>query len=415
MEAKVRRLLLAGARPPPGWGARAWVADALACAALPAAWRGRYVLLRRLRVGAASVARLADALQAAWAELRLRPGLPAQGELSAEIDEDERVDGLWFDDEAAARLALACRSRQDCGAGRPWWGASLLGPEAWSQWQALAAAPRAQRLQWLAELPWQQRPLPAVRREALRQALSCLAEGGEPAQALAVLAMPLRSEAGALFSDSPPRHAGEAGPSAAPDGVPRRRSSRGALPASPSTGPDGPGPRWHRAADGDPGRAARSNTPASPLRAAASPDEAMPAPAMPMAEPQATLAAALPLVLNLWQALPPAGAEEAWHWLRELAIWLRLPPEDPWWSLLPAVEPAPAPLPLRALRRLALQQTRLPLRRLLRQPGLLLAGPTHWELELPMHSVRLAVRRAGLDLDPGWQALLGRVVRLHYA
>lgn len=47
-------------------------------------------------------------------------------------------------------------------------------------------------------------------------------------------------------------------------------------------------------------------------------------------------------------------------------------------------------------------------------PGRLGATATHLDFERPLASVRLDVRRAGLDLDPGWLPWLGRVVTIHY-
>ncbi|HVZ08884.1 MAG TPA: hypothetical protein VHC04_13310 [Rhodopila sp.] len=50
----------------------------------------------------------------------------------------------------------------------------------------------------------------------------------------------------------------------------------------------------------------------------------------------------------------------------------------------------------------------------LRQPGWLTATETHLELHLATTTVDLAVRLAGLDLNPGWVPWLGRVVHFHY-
>lgn len=47
-------------------------------------------------------------------------------------------------------------------------------------------------------------------------------------------------------------------------------------------------------------------------------------------------------------------------------------------------------------------------------PGRLRAGPTHLDFERPLAGVQLAVRRAGLDLDPGWLPWLGRVIAIRY-
>ena len=43
-------------------------------------------------------------------------------------------------------------------------------------------------------------------------------------------------------------------------------------------------------------------------------------------------------------------------------------------------------------------------------PGRIAATATHLDVFLPMAAVRIEVRRAGLDLDPGWVPGLGRVV-----
>jgi hypothetical protein len=51
---------------------------------------------------------------------------------------------------------------------------------------------------------------------------------------------------------------------------------------------------------------------------------------------------------------------------------------------------------------------------LLRVPGRIAATPTHIDVHYRLTAARLAVRLAGLDLDPGWVPWLGRVVTLHY-
>jgi hypothetical protein len=47
-------------------------------------------------------------------------------------------------------------------------------------------------------------------------------------------------------------------------------------------------------------------------------------------------------------------------------------------------------------------------------PALVLASPSHLDVHFRMQDIRLDVRRAGLDIDPGWLPWLGRVVRFHY-
>jgi hypothetical protein len=49
-----------------------------------------------------------------------------------------------------------------------------------------------------------------------------------------------------------------------------------------------------------------------------------------------------------------------------------------------------------------------------RRPGRVLADPGWIEIHLGLDQVRLDVRRAGLDLDPGWLPWLGAVVRFVY-
>ena len=47
--------------------------------------------------------------------------------------------------------------------------------------------------------------------------------------------------------------------------------------------------------------------------------------------------------------------------------------------------------------------------------GTVSATPTHLDVTMPLHTVDVRVRTAGLDLDPGWVPWFGRVVRFHYA
>ena len=49
-----------------------------------------------------------------------------------------------------------------------------------------------------------------------------------------------------------------------------------------------------------------------------------------------------------------------------------------------------------------------------RQPARLFATLTHLDLELEASHPDIIVRRAGLDLDPGWVPWLGCVIRFHY-
>jgi hypothetical protein len=51
---------------------------------------------------------------------------------------------------------------------------------------------------------------------------------------------------------------------------------------------------------------------------------------------------------------------------------------------------------------------------LLLRSGRLYVTRTHVDLVMPLAGVSLAVRRAGLDFDPGWLPAFGRVVKFHY-
>jgi len=46
--------------------------------------------------------------------------------------------------------------------------------------------------------------------------------------------------------------------------------------------------------------------------------------------------------------------------------------------------------------------------------GVVVRTRTHFDLFLDAGSVDLGIRKAGLDIDPGWVFWLGRVVCFHY-
>jgi hypothetical protein len=54
------------------------------------------------------------------------------------------------------------------------------------------------------------------------------------------------------------------------------------------------------------------------------------------------------------------------------------------------------------------------LRALVLRTGRIAATRTHVDVVFTLAQVDLAVRRAGIDIDPGWVPWLGRVVRFHY-
>ncbi|MDC3955600.1 hypothetical protein [Polyangium jinanense] len=65
-------------------------------------------------------------------------------------------------------------------------------------------------------------------------------------------------------------------------------------------------------------------------------------------------------------------------------------------------------------RRFCRRNLRLGLRDLVCRPGRIGSTRTHIDVVFDLEAVDIRVRRAGLDLDPGWVPWLGRVVRYHY-
>jgi hypothetical protein len=115
-----------------------------------------------------------------------------------------------------------------------------------------------------------------------------------------------------------------------------------------------------------------------------------------------------PIRQALPNPLPPSERREfappaAWAGLARLPRRIDLGRED---GLLAACQLVLA----RYLRRYA----RISLRRLVRRPALVHATRTHIDLRFDARWVDLDLRRAGLDLDPGWVPWLGRVVSFHY-
>ena len=79
------------------------------------------------------------------------------------------------------------------------------------------------------------------------------------------------------------------------------------------------------------------------------------------------------------------------------------------------------PRPILALRAVHLALAKylrrsagLSLRRLVGRHGVVVATATHVDVTFPGEVIDLRLRRAGLDLDPGWVPWLGRVVAYHY-
>jgi hypothetical protein len=67
-----------------------------------------------------------------------------------------------------------------------------------------------------------------------------------------------------------------------------------------------------------------------------------------------------------------------------------------------------------AMRRWCWRHPRMRLTTLVRTAGRVSATETHVDLHFDLRQSDVRVRRAGLDLDPGWVPWFGRVVRFHY-
>ena len=68
----------------------------------------------------------------------------------------------------------------------------------------------------------------------------------------------------------------------------------------------------------------------------------------------------------------------------------------------------------RSMRRWCRLHARLGLANVVRRTGRIVWDRTHVEVRMPLSCVDLRIRRAGLDLDPGWVPWLGKVLRFYY-
>lgn len=105
---------------------------------------------------------------------------------------------------------------------------------------------------------------------------------------------------------------------------------------------------------------------------------------------------------------------------------LEIPPDDPAWTLVAAIAggdatpwrgglvgPA-ADRWLSACRAHMRRQVRVGLADLVRRTAQIAVTPTHVDTYFPLTSADVRIRRAGLDIDPGWVPWFGRVVSFHY-
>jgi hypothetical protein len=112
------------------------------------------------------------------------------------------------------------------------------------------------------------------------------------------------------------------------------------------------------------------------------------------------------LPLALWTGSPPP-ALQPWQALAEIdaASAPSTPAEDFDWLIASW---------LTALRRWCRRYAHIGLHDLVCRSALVSATRTHLDLEFDPAQGDMRIRRAGLDLNPGWLPWLGRVVQFHY-
>lgn len=403
-------------------GAR--IEDALRCASLPPGWRGRIVLVRRLRLRAdawASAQQLSRQIDAQWQAAALR-AVPAARAVAA-------AEAVWFDDEPAARLLLIARLARGDDVSAWYWRRLLPSTGSVERDVTIAAV--------LAE-PWQSASGAGDSLRFAAEACRAIGDFDLVARVLQRLDDTALQRLLPSIDRAPSSEAGESAAPAAAD----MRASRPISTALPIAA------RSEFASRGLPPQLRSALRFGAAVLAGVAPPRACPSDATGFGATRLSLseaaaqridsrAATLPaasalaatglptewagtvFVLNLWQqtGCEPESPGEAVAWLHELAQRLRVVPEDGLSTTLAAFEPPTAdarPLPWTTLRRACLAAMRLPLRRVLRRPGRIDLTRTHLTVRLPLRTVDLRIRRAGLDLDPGWSPLIGRVVRLEY-
>jgi hypothetical protein len=395
----VRRLHVTAAAPLAsrvGFAAR--MEDALRTSSPPAEWKGRLVLIRRLRMRAGEkwpAHLLARRIEATCIADAAYP-VPA-------AHASARAQAVWFADEASARLALIERLAlgKDVAA---WF---------WQRW----LPPGADVARQIAQLLVAPGGAMLAVEERVRYFADACRAIADPGLIDRVLACCDGAQLRWLLAGSPPRVMRTAGNGHAES----QADGQGEAPRSDPTDSDEAELReiakqLARAALG-------SRAGSLPLDLAGGPhaiDLRTDKSALE-GEGAATEWAGLFFALNLFGHV---GRSDA-GWLRDIAAFVRVAADDPLLAVLDRFDlrrgkqvsesnEVCSPAPLRELRLACLRATRRPLRRVLHRAGRVLLSRTHLTIALRLAEVSLPVRIAGLDIDPGWVASLGRVVRFEY-
>ena len=67
-----------------------------------------------------------------------------------------------------------------------------------------------------------------------------------------------------------------------------------------------------------------------------------------------------------------------------------------------------------AIKRFLRRYARTGLHKVVAKTGYVAVTKTHVDVSFSMQTIDINVRKAGLDIDPGWVPWLGRVVQFHY-
>ena len=113
---------------------------------------------------------------------------------------------------------------------------------------------------------------------------------------------------------------------------------------------------------------------------------------------------------------PEARAVVPWQLFKLVLQHSRVPEEDP---LFVALRDLPTPNVrlggwLLAAHHTSRRLTGLTLRQLVARPGLVALSPTHLDVFFRVNDADLRIRRAALDLDPGWIPWLSRAIAFHF-
>lgn len=401
-------------------GTSARIEDALRTSSRPSAWHGRVILVRHLRVRLSEGApthHLTRAVEREWQRLARSAVEYVRASPSAEV--------VWFAGHVEARLALIARLASDEDVSAWFWRRLLpLG----------AAASRDEQLVALFSAPWADvRVADDEHTRFIRMAFGALRTKARAMQVVSAL-----SET--VLQRLLPFQAGE-------------RAQRWPSPLMTRTMDATHGTGGERveggAADRDAAHTdetigqtssiARESLRARALRIACSAIEerlfdVSAAPEAGVAQRRLALGATRPqaegvtsdwaglfFVLNLLDQVvdPPTVPSETVAILHALAVWLRVRSDDAIYESLAALNvdgqwPDVPSATLRSLRLACVTMTRRPLRRILARAGRILVTRTHLTIVFDLDSVRLDVRKAGLDFDPGWLPRLGRAVRFEY-